>query len=141
MSIGFHESWEVGNIECTVCFDIVTNDMPYTEMGVCGSCVKKLANLYWLKHSGAPHQDFACREELDAYKASFPPSTKKHVIKPSLRTAVYERDAYRCVKCNAHKDLSVDHVYPRSKGGTDDFDNLQTLCRTCNSIKRDRVDG
>ncbi len=31
----------------------------------------------------------------------------------------------------------VDHKRPKSKGGTDDLDNLQLLCPTCNEIKRD----
>lgn len=34
--------------------------------------------------------------------------------------------------------LEVDHIVPRSKGGADDPDNLQALCFSCNSTKRDR---
>ena len=34
--------------------------------------------------------------------------------------------------------LQVDHIVPRSRGGTDDPDNLQALCYSCNSMKRDR---
>lgn len=33
----------------------------------------------------------------------------------------------------------VDHVIPRSKGGTDDLSNLVLCCQTCNSTKRDRT--
>jgi ATP adenylyltransferase len=32
----------------------------------------------------------------------------------------------------------VDHIVPRARGGKDDPDNLQTLCYSCNSMKRDR---
>lgn len=60
---------------------------------------------------------------------------KKKVIKQGLRTQVLERDAYRCVFCGSHKDLCVDHIKPESKGGALHPDNLQTLCRSCNSIK------
>lgn len=60
---------------------------------------------------------------------------KKQIISQGLRTKVLERDAYRCVQCATHVDLSVDHIKPESKGGTLDFDNLQTLCRSCNSSK------
>lgn len=52
-----------------------------------------------------------------------------------LRTKVFERDAYRCVHCATHLSLTVDHIKPESKGGTLAFDNLQTLCRPCNSSK------
>lgn len=37
-------------------------------------------------------------------------------------------------------DLTVDHVIPKSAGGTDRPDNLQVLCRSCNSRKRSRLD-
>ena len=36
------------------------------------------------------------------------------------------------------KVLEVDHVVPRSRGGTDHLDNLQLLCSHCNRIKGDR---
>jgi 5-methylcytosine-specific restriction endonuclease McrA len=64
---------------------------------------------------------------------------KNQQLKPSLRTAVMERDAYRCKHCDDHINLSVDHIYPKSKGGSDDMDNLQTLCRSCNSKKGAKV--
>jgi hypothetical protein len=60
---------------------------------------------------------------------------KKKTISHNLRRQVFERDAYRCKRCNAHKDLAVDHIHPESKGGTLDLSNLQTLCRSCNSKK------
>jgi diadenosine tetraphosphate (Ap4A) HIT family hydrolase len=34
--------------------------------------------------------------------------------------------------------LEVDHIVPRARGGKDDPDNLQALCYSCNSMKRDR---
>lgn len=35
--------------------------------------------------------------------------------------------------------LSIDHIHPERHGGTLDEDNLQTLCRPCNSRKGSRV--
>lgn len=63
------------------------------------------------------------------------PSYTKAVIPAALRTKVLERDAYRCVYCKTHVDLCVDHIKPESKGGALTMMNLQTLCRSCNSIK------
>lgn len=60
---------------------------------------------------------------------------KKQVITRRIRKAVFERDAYRCRHCGTWYDLCVDHIIPESAGGTLDLDNLQTLCRRCNSIK------
>lgn len=40
-----------------------------------------------------------------------------------------------CAVCGATTDLTVDHVVPKAAGGTDDEDNLQTLCRSHNGAK------
>lgn len=60
-------------------------------------------------------------------------------IPPEVRFAVYSRDGWRCVFCGSRKRLTLDHVYPWSLGGPDTEDNLQTLCRSCNSRKGARI--
>ncbi|GAH84752.1 unnamed protein product, partial [marine sediment metagenome] len=40
-----------------------------------------------------------------------------------------------CLYCKNTDNLTIDHIKPYSKGGTDDEDNLQCLCRSCNSKK------
>ena len=55
------------------------------------------------------------------------------------RWDVWERDNFTCQWCGVRRDLSVDHIVPRSKLGATTLDNLQTLCRSCNSKKRDRL--
>lgn len=59
-------------------------------------------------------------------------------IPRKLRHEVFKRDGYRCRECGASKDetsLEIDHIVPVAKGGTNDIDNLQTLCRECNRMK------
>lgn len=46
----------------------------------------------------------------------------------------------RCAACGAGIDLTIDHVKPRSWGGSSDPENLQWLCRRCNSSKGNRHD-
>jgi 5-methylcytosine-specific restriction endonuclease McrA len=40
-----------------------------------------------------------------------------------------------CAGCGATSDLTVDHVVPIARGGTPTPENLQVLCRSCNSAK------
>ena len=44
----------------------------------------------------------------------------------------------RCAQCGAGFDITVDHIKPRSRGGTNETGNLQWLCRHCNSSKGNR---
>jgi hypothetical protein len=60
-------------------------------------------------------------------------------IPDELKSAVFERDQNACRKCGTTSDLTLDHVYPWSIGGPDTAENLQTLCRPCNSRKGDRA--
>jgi DnaD/phage-associated family protein len=59
-------------------------------------------------------------------------------VPEELRQETFDRDGRKCVICGAKEDLSIDHIIPRSKGGTNDPENLQTLCRSCNSSKKNR---
>lgn len=60
---------------------------------------------------------------------------RKKEISRTLQKKVFERDAYRCVTCGTHIDLSCDHIIPESKGGPTTLENLQAMCRPCNSKK------
>jgi len=39
--------------------------------------------------------------------------------------------------CDSQEDLTIDHVVPLSKGGSDELDNLRLMCRKHNSEKGD----
>jgi 5-methylcytosine-specific restriction endonuclease McrA len=115
---------------------------PYSELhgyhiaeadsGVCDPCAEMIANQWNHARTGSyitwPNRPSTVRREA-----------KKREIGKRLRTAVYERDAYRCRHCGTHRDLCLDHIIPESRGGAATLDNLQTLCRSCNSTKGTRV--
>jgi len=42
---------------------------------------------------------------------------------------------WKCAHCGAENDITKDHIIPLSENGTDYIDNIQPLCRSCNSKK------
>lgn len=48
---------------------------------------------------------------------------------------------HRCVVCGSTESLTADHIVPVAKGGTNDLDNLQTMCEPCNTFKGSRLDA
>jgi 5-methylcytosine-specific restriction endonuclease McrA len=59
-------------------------------------------------------------------------------VVPLTRRAVFARDGGRCVYCRAPA-TSIDHVLPRSRGGTHVWENVVSCCRRCNHTKADHV--
>jgi len=55
------------------------------------------------------------------------------------RREVFRRDNHTCQYCGNTKRLTLDHVIPRSKGGTHTWDNIVTACEPCNLAKSDRL--
>lgn len=54
------------------------------------------------------------------------------------RQNVFKRDHFSCQYCGTNKNLTLDHVIPRSKGGKTSWGNLVTACKHCNTTKGDR---
>lgn len=116
------------------------------------SLIKEMANEYaeaiemlwrWGDGKGAGVLDIIA-EELDLSTdrvnvTERKPRYQKKRISHSLRIKVFERDKYRCVYCGTHLNLTCDHIFPESKGGETTFDNLQTMCKSCNSKKGTKV--
>ena len=64
---------------------------------------------------------------------------------PNYRThrhTLYGKQEGICAGCKVlfpFRNMTVDHIVPQSKGGTDHPDNLQLLCNACNSMKGART--
>lgn len=62
-------------------------------------------------------------------------------IPKAVRCVVFSDAGHKCEWCGSDQGLSIDHIVPVSKGGGDDFENLQCLCMPCNLRKKDRDDA
>lgn len=55
------------------------------------------------------------------------------------RNNLFRRDMGTCQYCDSTKQLTIDHVIPRSKGGKSSWTNLVTACHRCNVKKGDKL--
>lgn len=94
------------------------------------ACVNRI--LHAKRHGG----------EAETHKPTFNSPESISIREPTedLKERVKSRDDYRCLCCGQYRQtrsLQVDHISPSYFGGSNHFDNLQTLCRVCNGPRPD----
>ena len=58
------------------------------------------------------------------------------------RQNLFERDRYTCQYCgkkHGHRELNLDHVIPKDRGGRTTWENIVTSCLRCNNRKANRL--
>ena len=55
------------------------------------------------------------------------------------RQRLYKRDNNECAYCGSKKELTIDHIIPKSRGGKNSWSNLITCCLPCNLKKGDKT--
>ena len=58
--------------------------------------------------------------------------------KPSM-SMFYKRDGNKCQYCNSTRNLTIDHIIPKCRGGQDSWENLVVSCSSCNTKKGDKL--
>ena len=61
---------------------------------------------------------------------------------PYSRENIFKRDEYTCQYCGKKlpgNELTLDHVYPKSRLGPDTWENIVACCKECNQYKADRT--
>lgn len=65
-------------------------------------------------------------------------------IRPDKRLAIYIRDGFQCAYCGRDlkdaepHEVNLDHLLPRSAGGSNEATNLVTSCKSCNCSRQDK---
>ena len=84
---------------------------------------------------------FLSQRGLNTWNYSF---IETDPVPNTIRYEVLKRDGSRCVLSGVSAKaavMHVDHIVPRSKGGSNAMENLQTLCGQCNNGKSNRDMG
>ena len=68
----------------------------------------------------------------------------KDYVKPAQHPAftrfnVFLRDGFQCQYCGSGRDLTFDHLIPRSRGGLTTWENVISACSPCNLRKGNRL--
>ena len=77
---------------------------------------------------------------FDLFTATRPKRTR---MGADIRKDLYRRQQGRCLYCGSRQRMDlmdIDHKVPLARGGSNQRNNLQLLCRTCNVRKGARTD-
>ena len=55
------------------------------------------------------------------------------------RNRLFRRDNHQCAYCGNKRNLTIDHIMPKSRGGHNSWTNLITCCSGCNKQKGDKT--
>ncbi len=101
------------------------------------------------------HQELRRAQERARYAQEYAANPEKYIAKfherrsrllsnggsytPEEWEALCARYGSICLLCRRKVKLTVDHIVPISRGGTNDIDNLQPMCRSCNASKGNKI--
>jgi len=67
---------------------------------------------------------------------------RPRLVPPLTNRALFRRDLHVCMYCGlgfADRELTRDHVLPKSRGGRDNWTNVVAACKRCNQRKGNRL--
>lgn len=105
----------------------------------CAHCLREVERTFAMRGGFNPPLPRHCSPKCAKRAFERRSRTRYGHITKAVRRGVYERDGWQCRECGTRGDLTLDHIVPKSKGGTNDPDNLRTLCVRCNNRKGDSL--
>ncbi|MFT6972203.1 MAG: 5-methylcytosine-specific restriction endonuclease McrA [Roseivirga sp.] len=123
---------------------VLVLNQDFSPLTLCS--VERAFLLIFLEKADLVHE--ASNETLRTVSSSYPmPSVirlQKYIFIPYKtvmlsRQNVFKRDLHKCQYCGSNKDLTLDHVLPKSRGGATSWQNLVAACKRCNSAKGNKT--
>lgn len=113
------------------------------------SCVCNMMRINFFDRNKMRELQYALRQayknyiQWEAYNSTKAVKRRKangYTSDPSVRLKVIDKHGDKCLKCGATEEIQLDHVKPVSKGGKNEIDNLQPLCKSCNVSKGTKIE-
>lgn len=117
--------------------DLYNEDLYYNDKLISKDVFKDLLYMRQIKSDGIDYHQGELHKRFKFTHFKYPEKYKRNASF-SLKQLILKRDGYRCRNCSSEENLSIDHIIPWSFGGRTEYDNLQILCRSCNSRKGNR---
>lgn len=136
---GENPSWEI--YKCNFCEKKFANSDPHLildgDVHIHMECTRKMAEM-WLS-GGCDFNGLLWLKEMESKHYAKSKRVRSCYINKKIKDDVLKKYKFTCVTCGTKEKLSIDHIHPVSKGGTDEFKNLQVMCRSCNSRKSNKT--
>lgn len=125
--------------DCDSCGEKICESEPHfriKDRHVCYDCFEKSIK-EWLDFNIGGVAPYYLASLLEKYRK------RRKTLSKKLRAEIFRKYKVICPICGEKdlRKLSIDHIVPYSKGGTDDFKNLRILCKNCNSKKGTKINA
>lgn len=90
-----------------------------------------------------------CAKRAQGFNGT-PRDENRFRVSKRIRSEIYEDAGWKCTLCESPvrpeesvhhpRYPTLDHIVPRSRGGSDDRSNLRLACRQCNTLRGSNVD-
>ena len=123
---------------------VLVLNQDYQPLSVCS--VQRSVKLLFMDKAEMLHDypDRKIRTVSDEYSYPSVIRLRRYINLPYTRIVlsrrnIMKRDGNKCQYCGVGRNLTIDHVFPRSRGGRDSWENLVTACDDCNVRKGNRT--